>query len=376
MTMPAGFELTYYATGVPGARSMVRSEADPRLLYVSTRTDGNIYAVLDMDNDGTAEQVVTVASNLNLPNGIVWHQGSLFVLEATQLIRFDDIDMSYATSPSFTKVEMGFDLPTANSQWHGWKVLRVGPDDRLYFTVGSPCNYCLDETTVGDPKPTDNSEPFGTLCSILTDGSDFQVHARGIRNSVGFDFTPTGDIVFTDNGRDEWGPDQPQDEFNFLDMSLPKQHFGFPHCYVAGGSWDASNKLPDPNFTENGSCEGYVGATAGLGPHTAALGVKFYTASAFPAPFNTAALVALHGSWNRPAGMLSGYKVVAVLTEDYGRTVTDVVDLVSGWLNPDNATKWGRPVDVLPLADGTVLISDDFGGNIFRLTYKGNHIEV
>merc|ERR1712179_581371 len=203
---------------------------------------------------------------------------------------------------------------------------------------------------MGDPKPTDNSEPFGTLCSILTDGSDFQVHARGIRNSVGFDFTPTGDIVFTDNGRDQWGPDQPQDEFNYLDMSLPKPHFGFPHCYV--------------------------GAIAGLGPHTAALGVKFYAGSAFPAPFNTAALVALHGSWNRPAGMLSGYKVVAVLTDDHGRTVTDVVDLVSGWLNPDNATKWGRPVDVLPLADGTVLISDDFGGNIFRLTYKGNHMEV
>jgi len=330
---------------------------------------GNVYVVVSSANY-TNTRVVTIIAGLNNPDGVAWQDGDLYVCELNRLIRFDNIDSTYSNNPKYTVLLKN--IPSANGGWHGSKNIRFGPDGALYLPVGAPCNFCLHQDGPGDP-PTELTLPFDTITSLPPpyNGTNWTVIAHGIRNSVGMDWDPlTGNFFFTDNGRDNMGPDYPDkpwDELNFMAVGTPLSplpHYGFPFCY--GYGTDNKTGGPDRIFN-NGSCDPYIGALYQLGPHVAPLGMRFYTGSAMP--LQNGILIAEHGSWNRPADELTGYRVVW-LTLDQTRTrIANQSIFAQGWLNSDDNSYWGRPVDVQELPDGSLLISDDYGNAIYRVTY-------
>jgi glucose/arabinose dehydrogenase len=341
LTSPPGFEVSIFADRVPGARSMVRSPAG--VVYVGTRGEGEVYALPDADGDGRADRVVRIASGLAMPNGIALRDGALYVVTNPRVLRFDAIDTHLDAPPKPAVVRA--DLPT--EQAHGWRYAGFGPDGLLYVSIGSPCNVC--DRTKEDPR-------FGTIVRMRPDGSDFQIFARGIRNSVGFTWRPgTGVLWFTDNGRDWLGDDAPPDE---LDRA-PRAglDFGFPFCH--GGF------LLDPKLGKGRSCAEFVPPAAKLPAHVAALGVRFYQGSAFPAEYRGQAFIAEHGSWNRRVP--DGYRVVRVRLE--GERAVDVQPFVEGFRRGGKV--YGRPVDLLELPDGSLLVSDDYGGRIYRVVWRG-----
>jgi len=332
--LPAGFAISRYAADVPGARSLALSPSG--IVYVGTRSEGNVYAVVDEDHDGRADRVVTIARGLRQPNGVAWRNGSLYVAEIHRIIRFVAVDDRLDESPLAVVVR---ELP--DQDHHEWRYIAFGPDDRLYIGIGAPCNVCA-------PEP-----PRGTIARMNADGSGFEVFASGVRNSVGFDWhAATGELWFTDNGRDQLGDDVPSDELN----RAPRAglHFGFPFCH--------QGDVPDPEFGDRRPCSEFEPPARMLGAHVAALGLRFYEGSMFPEEYQGRIFLAEHGSWNRSEKV--GYRVVTVRLEG-ARPVEDK-SFAEGWLQGEEA--WGRPVDVLVMPDGALLVSDDRAGAIYRIT--------
>ncbi len=345
ITLPPGFSIEVYAPDVPNARSMARSPSGT--LFVSTRQVGDVYAVLDRDQDNRADEVITIATGLNMPNGVAFRDGALYVAEVNRILRYDGIEGRLENPPA--PVVIDEDFPT--ERMHGWKFVRFGPDGKLYVPVGAPCNVC--ERTGEDMR-------FATITRMDPDGGAQEVYAHGVRNSVGFDWHPvTGELWFTSNGRDRLGDTSPGDTLNHAPE--PGMHFGFPFCH--------QGDTPDPEFGERRSCDEFSPPAQTLGPHVASLGMRFYTGSMFPQQYRNQIFIAEHGSWNRtPEAGHTGFRIT-VATLD-GNRVTDYSVFAEGWLDADN-TSWGRPVDIEVLPDGSLLVSDDTAGAIYRITYEG-----
>lgn len=334
--LPPGFAIAPYATNVPGARSMALGPDG--IVFVGTRKEGRVYAVLPRKDGSRAEEVVTVAGGLAMPNGVAYRDGSLFVAEIGRILRYDDI-ASRLHAPG-TPVVVYDRFP--KKRHHGWKFIRFGPDGMLYVPVGAPCNVCAVE------------DPFGSITRMRPDGTGFEIFARGVRNSVGFDWDPeTKDLWFTDNGRDRMGDDLPPDELNHAPVK--GLHFGFPYRHGKG--------IADPEFGTGGGKEMVTPPAMELGPHVASLGMRFYTGSMFPETYRNRIFIAEHGSWNRSVPI--GYRITVVRLENGKAQRYEV--FAEGWLS--GGTAWGRPVDVLVMPDGALLVSDDKAGAIYRITY-------
>ena len=338
--LPPGFAISVFAE-VDNARSMVLSPAGT--LYVGNRNEDKVYAVKDTDGDYKADKRWVIASGLNMPNGVAFKDGDLYVAEVNRILRFKDIE-NRLSNPG--QPEVVYDqYPTETH--HGWKYIAFGPDGKLYVPVGAPCNICESENPV-----------YASITRINTDGTGMEIYASGIRNTVGFTWHPqTKALWFTDNGRDMMGDDLPPCEFN----SAPEagMHFGYPYCH--GGT------IKDPEFGNKRACSEFTKPIQNLNAHVAPLGVKFYTGSMFPEEYRNQAFIAEHGSWNRTKK--SGHLVSLVKVEN-GKSV-GYETFAEGWLNHATQEVWGRPVDILVMPDGSMLVSDDKGGMIFRITYKG-----
>ncbi|HEY9792701.1 MAG TPA: PQQ-dependent sugar dehydrogenase [Candidatus Obscuribacterales bacterium] len=350
--LPPGFQISVYAR-VPGARQIVLSPKGT--LFVGSRTNaaphlpfqpeggGVVYAVTDTKNGGTGGAVIPLTHGLNFPNGVEFKDGALYIAEISRILRYDNIEKNLKSPPKPAVVNDSF----PDKQWHGWKYIRFGPDGWLYVPVGAPCNACLQD----DPR-------FASIMRIKQDGSKPEIYAKGIRNTVGFDWDPkTHDLWFTDNGRDYMGDNAPPDELNHA----PKagMNFGFPYCHGKG--------IPDPEFGKAHSCSQFTPAAVELGPHHAALGMKFYTGSMFPKEYRGDIFIAEHGSWNSSKKV--GYQIARVHF-DKGQPVS-YEPFATGFLLPGERV-WGRPVDVLVAHDGALLVSDDFAGAIYRISYSKN----
>ncbi|CAN5822633.1 sorbosone dehydrogenase family protein [soil metagenome] len=332
--LPPGFAISEYAPDVPGARSLALSPAG--IVYVGTRGEGSVYAIVDEDRDGSADRVVTIARELRQPNGVAWHEGSLYVAEAHRVIRFAAID-DQLDDPSVAVVVR--ELPEQDG--HEWRYIAFAPDGKLYLGLGAPCNVCEPEA------------PLGTIARMNPDGSGFEVFASGVRNSVGFDWHPeTGELWFTDNGRDRMGDDVPADELNRA--FRPELHFGFPFCH--------QGDVTDPEYGERRPCSEFEPPALRFGAHVAALGMRFYDGAMFPEEYHGRIFVAQHGSWNRSSKV--GYRVVSVRLD--GDRAVEAEPFAEGWLQGEEA--WGRPVDLLVMPDGALLVSDDRAGAIYRIT--------
>lgn len=336
--LPPGFDIHIFARDVEGARSMAMGSHGT--LFVGTREQGRVYAIRDEDGDHTAEHVRTIVRGLNSPNGVAFREKALYVAEIHRVLRFDDIEARLKNPPKPVIVNDTF----PRDRHHGWKFIRFGPDDMLYVPVGAPCNVCEEK-----------DERYATIMRMRPDGSQLEIFARGVRNTVGFDWHPeTGQLWFTDNGRDWLGDDMPPDELNHAPtMGL---HFGFPYCH--------GKNIPDKTFGKGRSCGEFTPPAVELGPHVAALGMRFYNGRMFPETYRNQILIAEHGSWNRSTPI--GYRVTLVTREKDGRMRYEV--FAEGWLHEGRA--WGRPVDVLVMEDGSLLVSDDRAGVIYRITYK------
>jgi len=336
--LPAGFKIDVYAENVENARSMALS--DNGILFVGTR-ESNLYAVVDDNKDFKADRVITIASGMNSPNGVAFRNGSLYVAEINRVLRYDNIENSLENPPDPVVVNDGFPSDTH----HGWKFIRFGPDGKLYVPVGAPCNICL----------RDDDERYASIMRMNADGTGLEVFAHGIRNTVGFDWNPQDNVLwFTDNGRDWLGDNAPPDELN----RAPEKgiHFGYP--FVHGG------EIRDPEFGESVDINKYTKPAIKLGPHVAALGMRFYTGDMFPAEYKNQIFIAEHGSWNRSSKI--GYRIMLVKVD--GNNAVSYEPFAEGWLQGESVS--GRPVDVLVMHDGSLLVSDDYGGVIYRITYQ------
>ncbi len=342
LTLPAGFSIEVYAANVPNARQMTLSPNGT--LFVSTRQAGSVYAVIDDDADQSADRVLTLDSGLNMPNGIAFRDGSLFVAEVNRILRYDNIESNLTTPPE--PVVLNDTLPTDRA--HGWKFIDFGPDGRLYVPVGAPCNICNNEDT--DPR-------YATILSMQPDGSDLTIYAHGVRNSVGFDWHPTTDeLWFTNNGRDRLGDTEPADTLNHAPSN--GLHFGFPFCH--------QGNIQDPEFNTR-PCSEFRPPAQLLGPHVASLGMEFYTGDMFPGSYHNEIFIAEHGSWNRTAEAgHTGYRLTVARLD--GNQVVGYDVFAEGWLQGNNEA-WGRPVDVQVMPDGALLVSDDTADTIYRITY-------
>lgn len=331
--LPPGFHVEIYAW-VPNARSMTLGSKGT--LFVGTLSEGNVYAVLP---EGKGTRVFTIASHLTMPNGVAFHQGALYVAEMHRILRYDNIEDHLNDPPK--PVVISTDLP--NEKHHGWRFIDFGPDDKLYIAIGMPCNVCLPK----DPR-------FGTISRMNPDGSHFEIYAKGIRNSVGFAWHPeTKKLWFTDNGRDWMGDSLPPDKLNYAPQI--GMDFGFPF-------FDSKN-LPNPDYHSPSSSH-ITFPSLTLPAHVAVLGMTFYDGYLFPATYRNRVFIAEHGSWNRSTKV--GYQVISANISQ--NKVDDVKPFMNGWLQGQKP--WGRPVDVLVMPDGSLLVSDDFAGVIYRVTYK------
>ena len=340
LNLPDGFVIEKYAD-VPNARQM--NHGGDGVIYVGTRKDGDVYAVVDNNGDGKSDAVHLIDDNLNMPSGLAYKDGDLYVGAVSEILVYRNIDSQLQNPP---KPEVLTDqLP--DKRHHGWKYLGFGPDGKLYIPVGAPCNICL----------SDNPQFASILRMDINNPAQLESFASGIRNTVGFDWHPTtGELWFTDNGRDMMGDDLPPGELNKI--SKRGQHFGYPFFHAGS--------IPDPKFGKSKQSEDYVYPALKLDPHVAALGIKFYLGNMFPKQYHEQVFMAEHGSWNRSkqAGH-TGHRITVARKDSKGDLVYET--LVDGWLQNNKA--WGRPVDVLELSDGSMLISDDKAGVIYRLSY-------
>ena len=329
--LPDGFHISVLTSETPGARSMALGN---NTLFVSTRREGKIYAVTNYLDQ---PKVTVIVDNLYMPNGIAFKNGDLYVAEIHRLLKFENIE-SNIDDAKYTIISDEF--PT--DQHHGWRYITFGPDEKLYIPIGSPCNYC--------------DEPdYGVITRINKDGSNKTIVARGMRNTVGITFHPkTNELWFTDNGRDMLGDDIPPGELNRV--SYNGEHFGFPFCH--------GKNIKDPILGNLGSCEESTGPVQELDAHVAPLGLKFYTGSQFPNEYKNQIFIPEHGSWNRTKK--SGYRITVVKLD--GNNAISYETFADGWMKDE--TTMGRPVDIAITNDGSMLVSDDHNGVIYRITYN------
>jgi glucose/arabinose dehydrogenase len=337
--LPEGFTISLFAERIPNARVMV--SGDKGTLFVSTRQVGAIYAVRDEDHDGRADEIITLAQGLNMPNGIAFRGGALYVATVNRILRYDDIEARLKNPPEPVVVTDA--LP--QDRQHGWRYIAFGPDGKLYIAIGAPCNIC-------------DRPGYAELRRLAMDGSEMEVFARGIRNTVGFTWHPdTQELWFTENGRDWLGDELPPDELNRAPQ--PDLHFGYPFCH--GGY------ILDPEYGKGHNCKDYTAPAQNLEPHVAPLGMVFYSGKQFPERYHGQIFIAEHGSWNRSRKI--GYRVTLVTLRN-GQPVS-YEPFAEGWLEGEGA--WGRPAYLAITPDGSLLVSDDQAGAIYRISYTKKH---
>ncbi len=335
--VPKGFHVEVWAHGMPGVRMMTRGSKGT--VWAGTRIIGRVYEIKDQGGSRTHR---ILAEKLVQPNGVAFQGGNLYVMAINRVFRYDGIE----DNPNVKPVELteAFKLPP--DVHHNWKFIAFGPDSRLYVQVGAPCNIC---------EPSDQ---HAQIRRYVADGSNMEVIARGVRNTVGFDFHPqTGELWFTDNGRDWQTENGPDDELNRV--SKMGQFFGFPYCHANG--------IPDMDFKKKDPCKDVTMPVALMGPHAAALGMRFYTGDMFPKEYKNSIFVARHGSWNR--SQLFGFDVANVRANADGKNAK-VTPFMTGFMDGKENKFWGRPADVMQLPDGSLLVADDQMGAIYRVTYK------
>lgn len=337
VNLPDGFKIEVFAE-VENARSLAVSPSG--VVYVGNRAEDKVYALKDTDGDWKADEKYVIASGLRMPNGVAFKDGDLYVAEVSKIWRYPNIEANLDNPPE--PILVTDDYPT--ERHHGWKYIAFGPDGKLYVPVGAPCNIC------------ESDEIYASITRINTNGTGREIVARGVRNTVGFDWhRETGELWFTDNGRDMMGDNIPPCELN--KVSKVGQHFGYPYCH--GGD------IGDPQFGSKRHCNDFVRPQYNFKAHTAPLGMTFYTGDMFPAEYKGDIFVAQHGSWNRSSKI--GYRIMHIDVKDnraMGATV-----FADGWLNDRTQDQTGRPVDVLQMADGSLLISDDYGNKVYRISY-------
>jgi glucose/arabinose dehydrogenase len=339
LKVPKGFKIEVYASGISNARSLRLT--DKGTLFVGNRVFDKVYAVVDQNGK---REVKIVASGLDRPNGLAFLNGTLYVAEGTKISKIEKIEDNLDNPPK--PVVIYSDLP--NQQSHGWRYLAMGPDNKLYINVGAPCNIC---------EPPDGNAQIRRL---NVDGTGVEVVARGVRNSVGFDWHPvTKEMYFTDNGRDWFSEDLPHDELNRVTRT--GQHFGYPYCH--------QGNIADRDLGWGRSCDEFVAPVALLGPHSASLGMRFYTGKMFPSEYRNAIFIARHGSWNKTK-KIGGDVVVVKLNKD--GTVKSMEPFLTGFL--ENNEYNGRPVDVQVMKDGSLLVSDDLAGAVYRVSYGDGRV--
>jgi glucose/arabinose dehydrogenase len=339
LKVPKGFKVEVYASGIANARSL--RLGDKGTLFVSNRTLDKVWAVVDKDGKREAK---VIASGLDRPNGLAFKDGTLYIAEGTKISKLEKIEDNLDNPPKPVVIYSDF----LNHQSHGWKFMALGPDNKLYVNVGAPCNIC-------EPPATN-----GQIRRLNLDGSGAEPYVRGVRNSVGFDFHPvTKELYFTDNGRDWLSEDLPNDELNRV--TKMGQHFGFPYCH--------QGDVADRELGWGKSCDDYVPPVAKLGPHSASLGLRFYTGSMFPTKYKNAIFIARHGSWNKTK-KIGGDVIVAYLNKD--GSVKSWEPFMTGFLQDNKYI--GRPVDVLVMKDGSLLVSDDYAGAVYRVSYGSGRV--
>ncbi|MGA0588475.1 PQQ-dependent sugar dehydrogenase [Dyella sp. KRB-257] len=337
LTVPSGFHIAVYSDQVPNARELAVGARGT--VFVGSNDAGKVYALTDANGDGVAERVRVIASGLQLPVGVAFRNGDLYVSAVSRILVLRDIENHLDDPPAPEVVNDSFPTETL----HGWKFIAFGPDGKLYVPIGAPCNVC------------DRGKAYAKITRMNADGGGLEDVAYGIRNSVGFDWQPgTKRLWFTSNGRDLMGDDMPSDTLN--EVTRIGQHFGFPYCH--------QGDTLDPQFGKGKRCSDYRAPAFKLGAHVASLGMRFYTGTQFPAPYRGAAIIAEHGSWNRTKK--SGYRVMTVRLK--GSRVLAYEPLITGFMRDEKA--WGRPADVQMLPDGSLLVSDDLAGAVYRVTYR------
>jgi glucose/arabinose dehydrogenase len=339
LKLPDGFKISEFAQ-VSNARSLCQSPSGT--IFVGTKQGNKIHALQDLNKDGVAEKKYVLADGLsNMPNGVAFKNGDLYIAEVNRILVLRNIETRLNDPP---EPEIFYDGYPSETH-HGWKNIAFGPDGWLYVPVGAPCNICFSENPV-----------YATITRLSPDGKEMQIYASGVRNTVGITWHPeTGDLWFTDNGRDMLGEDVPPDELN---MAYKKNmHFGYPFCH--GGF------IADPEFGDQLPCSTFEAPRQKLGPHVASLGLKFCNSPQFPEEYQGDIFIAEHGSWNRKEPI--GYRITRVKLE--GNKAVEYSNFITGWLEK-NGNVWGRPVDILFMDDGSMLISDDFGGKIYRVSYE------
>jgi glucose/arabinose dehydrogenase len=334
LKVPAGFNIEVYAAGMANARSL--AAGDKGTIFVGTRLVGNVYAIANKDGK---RSVKVFASGLYRPNGVAFKDGTLYIAELSKVSKVEKAEDNL-DSPA--KLTMIYDnLP--KDEAHGWKFIGIGPDGKLYVPVGQPGNNVL------------HDDAHGQIRRMNLDGSGVEIVAKGVRNTVGFDWNPqTKQLYFTDNGRDWLSENVPEDELNRV--TKVGEHFGAPYCW--------QGNIIDQDLGWGKSCKDYTAPVGLMGPHTAALGMRFYTGSMFPPAYKNAIFIARHGSWNK--SVKEGGDVVVVKLNKDG-TVKSMEPFMTGFLENNNYV--GRPVDVLPMKDGSMLVSDDWNGAVYRITY-------
>jgi len=336
--LPKGFKIQIFAKNIETAREV--SVSPSGTVFVGTK-NGKVYALKDTNDDYKADKVYVIADGLDMPVGVVFYNGDLYVSEIGRIIKFNDIEKKLGNPPSPIIINDTF----PKDKWHGWKFIKIGTDKKIYVPVGAPCNVCLKDDV-----------RYATIMRMNLDGTKLEIFAQGIRNTVGFDWHPlTGELWFTDNGRDRMGDNIPPDELNLA----PKKgmHFGFP--YIHG------NNILDPDFGKLKNINKFVKPIIELGPHVAALGMRFYTGNMFPVEYKNQIFIAEHGSWNRTVPI--GYRITLVKVENNKALSYDI--FAEGWLDK-NGKAWGRPVDIELLPDGSILVSDDKANVIYRIYYE------
>jgi glucose/arabinose dehydrogenase len=334
--LPPGFKAEIWATGMPGARAMARG--DNGKIYIGTRGIGRVYELTDAAGQRSSRVVV---DRLVQPAGVAFKNGSLYVMAIDKVLRFDGIE----SNPGVAPVDMTAAFKLPKEQHHNWKYIAFGPDNKLYVPFGAPCNICVP------------GEEYAQIRRYNADGSGMEVIARGVRNTVGFAWHPqTKEMWFTDHGRDWMGDDGPEDELNRI--SRNGANFGFPYCHANG--------VPDRDIKRDKPCDNVQLPVLTMGPHAAAMGAHFYTGSMFPAEYRNMLFVARKGSWNRTRKI--GYDVVTVKSDADGKNA-QMTPFLTGMLNPQNDSFSGRPAYFLQLPDGSLLISDEQLGAIYRISY-------
>ncbi len=333
--LPPGFEISLYASGIPNARSMVFGAKGT--LFAGTRFVGNVYAIVEKDGKRVTK---VIAKGLHRPNGVAFKNGSLYVAELSRILRYDNIEDNLDNPP---KPVVVFDaLP--KDEAHGWKFMTLGPDGKLYFQIGSPGNILIPPVTHAQIVRVDLEK--GVLETVVA----------GVRNSVGMAFHPvTKQLWFTNNARDWVNDDLPNDTLSHV--THKGQNFGFPFCH--------QGDLLDPEYGKGRSCAEFDKPDLKLGPHVAALGMRFYTGKQFPAAYKNNIFIAEHGSWNRTKK--TGYNISRVVLDAKGKVVKYEA-FATGFLQGE--TFWGRPADVQVMKDGSLLVSDDVAGAIYKISYN------